>query len=414
MNKIIPAIILSAQTQSLGVVRALGKQGIPLVVVHYHPCDMAHRSRYVTKSLAAPNPQQDESGFLTRILELASQWKGALLIPTSDETLLVVARHKETLARHFLVACPDYATACQVVDKEQTYHLSAAAGVAAPQTLMPQSLEDVQSFCDKGVFPCLLKPVQSHLFYACFGSKMFFVENPAQLVDGYKRISEAGLKVVIQEYIPGGDGGVANYNCFAVGGKVLMEFTADHIRNAPPWFGSPRVVRSRHIDALLEPGQRLMKAMNYTGYACTEFKLDRRDGQYKLLDINGRHNLSTLLAVRCGINFPWLEYRYHVYGDIPVQQRFQSGTYWIDLVRDITYSLKHYQDEKYALRDYLRPYLHPHIWAICDWRDPLPFLQRISHFAFSALSKKKGALRPAKILPEGEMKILQTLTRYNR
>ena len=413
MSKIIPAIILSAQTQSLGVVRALGKQGVPLVVVHYHPCDMAHRSRYASKTLTAPDPLQDESGFVTRIMELAREWKGALLMPTSDETLLVAARHKAALSRHFLVACPDYATACQVVDKQQTYNLSVTAGVAAPQTLMPQSLEDVQKFCEKVIFPCLLKPVQSHLFYACFGSKMFFVENPAQLVDGYNRISEAGLKVVIQEYIPGGDGGVANYNCFAVEGKVLTEFTADHIRNAPPWFGSPRVVRSRQIDALLEPGRRLMQTMNYTGYACTEFKLDRRDGQYKLLDINGRHNLSTLLAVRCGINFPWLDYRYQAYGDIPVRQTFQSGTYWIDMVRDIPYSLKHYQDEQYALRDYLRPYLHPHIWAICDWRDPLPFLQRVSNFAFTAF-RKKGALRPSKILPRGEINILQTLTRYNK
>jgi len=137
MSRMIPAIILSAQTQALGVVRALGMHGVPLVVVHYHPCDTAHRSRYATKTLSAPDPQQDEAAFVARVMELASEWKGAVLMPTSDETLLVAARHKEALSQHFLVACPDYAAACMVVNKQQTYKLAIAAGVMAPRTLMP-------------------------------------------------------------------------------------------------------------------------------------------------------------------------------------------------------------------------------------------------------------------------------------
>lgn len=414
MSRMIPAIILSAQTPALGVVKALGRQGVPLVVVHYDPADMAHHSRYVTKTLIAPDPQLDEAGFVARVMELASEWKGAVLMPTSDATLLVAARHKEVLSRHFLVACPDYATACQVVDKQKTYKLAITAGVPAPRTLIPQSREDVQRMGTEVLFPCLIKPEQSHLFYTRFGVKMFVAEDLTQLIDDYSRAFAAGLKVVIQEYIPGGDGTVVNYNCYAVAGKVLTEFTADHIRNAPPWFGSPRVVRSRQIDALLAPGKQLMQALNYTGYACTEFKLDRRDGQYKLLDINGRHNLSTLLAVSCGINFPWLEYRRHAYGDIPGRQMFQSGTYWIDVIRDIPYSLKYYGEEKYALRDYLRPYLHPHIWAICDWRDPLPFLHRISHFVGATLLGKRRSSSLSKVLTERIIHPLRGLTHYSK
>lgn len=409
-----PAIILSAHTMALGVVKALGRQGVPLVVVHYDRRDMAQHSRYATQTLAALHPQQDEAGFVAQVLQLAEKWQGAVLIPASDETLVVAARHKEALSRHFQVACPDYATVCQVIDKEQTYRLAGTAEVLAPRTLMPRSLADVQDFCGEVVFPCLLKPAQSHLFYSQFGVKMFVAENPAQLLDGYRHAADAGLEVMVQEYIPGGDGDVANYNCYAVGGEVLAEFTADHIRNAPPWFGSPRVVRSRRIDALLQPGRRLMQALNYTGYACTEFKRDRRDGQYKLMEINGRHNLSTLLAVRCGINFPWLEYRHRAYGDLPGAQTFQSGVYWIDLSRDIAYSLKHRHEEQYALRDYLRPYLHPHVWAICDWRDPLPFVRRIGHLAGEWLGGQKQLFGQASALSKGAFATLRGFPRYNK
>ncbi|PKN13279.1 MAG: hypothetical protein CVU69_02975 [Deltaproteobacteria bacterium HGW-Deltaproteobacteria-4] len=391
MNKVIPAIILSAQTMALGVVRALGQQGVPLVVVHYNSCDIAQRSRYATQALLAPDPQQDEEGFVAQIMQLAPKWSGGVIMPVSDETLLVTARHKERLSRHFRVACPDYATACQVVDKRMTYPLAATQGVRIPHTLIPHSLADLQSFCDEDLFPCLLKPAQSHLFHACFGTKMFFVETPAQLLDGYNRVAKAGLEVMIQEYIPGGDKEGANYNCYAIKGKTLVEFTADHVRNAPPCFGSPRVVRSRQINELLEPGRRLIQALNYSGYACIEFKRDIRDNEYTLMEINGRHNLSTALAVNCGINFPWLEYKHQAYGELPQAQIFKSGVYWIDLARDIGYSLKHYRDEPYALRDYLKPYREAHVWAICSGRDPLPFMQRIGHLAGELL---RGKVRP--------------------
>ena len=409
-----PVIILSAHTMALGVVKALGRQNVPLLVVHYDQRDMAQRSRYATQTLAAPHPQEDEAGFVAKLLQLADKWQGAVLIPVSDETLVVAARHKDVLSLHFTVACPDYATVCQVIDKQQTYHLAVAAGVAAPRTLMPRSLAEVQNFCAEVVFPCLLKPAQSHLFYTQFGVKMFVAENPDQLQDGYRRATAADLEVMIQEYIPGGDGDVANYNCYAVEGQVLAEFTGDHIRNAPPWFGSPRVVRSRKIDALLEPGRRLMQTLNYTGYACTEFKRDRRDGQYKLMEINGRHNLSTLLAVRCGINFPWLDYRYQAYGERPDTQTFETGVYWIDLSRDIAYSLKHYHEEKYALRDYLRPYLHPHVWAILDWQDPLPFIQRIMQLTGEWFIGRKKPSSPSADLSLGTVDSLRGVPRYNK
>lgn len=409
-----PVIILSAKTQGLGVVRALGRQGVPLVVVHYDPRDMAHRSRYVTKRLASSDPVQDEAGFVAQILQLAGKWQGAVLMPTSDETLVVAARHKEELSKHFLVACPDYATVCQVIDKQQTSRLAITAGVTAPRTLMPQSLANVRDFCDEVVFPCLLKPAQSHLFFSRFGVKMFVAENSAQLLDNYRCAAAANLKVMIQEYVPGGDGDVANYNCYAVGGNVLTEFTANHIRKSPPWFGSPRVVRSRQIDALLEPGRRLMQALNYTGYACTEFKLDRRDGQYKLMEINGRHNLSTLLAVRCGINFPWLDYRYQGYGELPSAQAFQNGVYWIELISDIAYSLKHRGEEQYALRDYLRPYLHPHVWAIYNLSDPLPFVLRLDHFVIELFLREKWPSPPPTVLTKGALNALWKNLRGNK
>lgn len=382
-----PAIILSAHTAALGVVRSLGKRGVPVVVVHYDERrDTGQYSRYVTEKVAAPHPNEDEESFVATILELRERWKDAVLIPTSDETLLVASRHKELLGRYFRVACPDYATAIQVIDKRKTYTIAKAAGIPVPQTLLPVSVAEVKEFSRTIDFPCLLKPAQSHLFYERFKSKMFIATNPLKLIDYYLQASEAGLDMMIQEIIPGNDCEVVNYNSYTISGTPLAEFMAVHVRNAPPSYGSPRVACSTWLPELLEPGRQLIEAMTFSGFACIEFKRDGRDGLFKLMEINGRHNLSTLLAVRCGINFPLLEYLHLAYGEVPQKQYYESNIYWIDMTRDIAYSIRHLFNERYSMAKYLQPYLGSKVWAINDSSDPFPFRKRLSLLASSFLS----------------------------
>ncbi len=55
--------------------------------------------------------------------------------------------------------------------------------------------------------------------------------------------------------------------------------------------------------------------------------------------------------------------------------RFEEGVYWIDLVRDVGYSVTHRRSERYPLGDYVRPYTRRHVYAVPSWRDPAPFLQ---------------------------------------
>jgi predicted ATP-grasp superfamily ATP-dependent carboligase len=205
---------------------------------------------------------------------------------------------------------------------------------------------------------------------------MVEVANTDQMVSIYRRARNAGLDVMLQEFIPGGDANGVNYNSYFDAGEPLVEFTAEKVRNAPPRFGSPRVAISKVIPEVHEPGRRILKAMKFYGYSCTEFKRDERDGVYKLMEVNGRHNLSSLLAVRCGINFPWLHYRHLVYGERPVASEYQEGVYWVDLIRDVGYSLKCGRQEHYSLGDYLRPYAKPHVFAVLDFKDVRPFAKQ--------------------------------------
>ena len=201
-------------------------------------------------------------------------------------------------------------------------------------------------------------------------------DNFDQAVEAFREAHEANIDVMIQELIPGEDSQVVNYNSYFWDGEPVVEFTAQQIRKAPPEFGAPRVVVSKEIPEVIEPGRNILKAMGFYGYSCTEFKRDMRDGVYKLMEVNGRHNRSTLLAVGCGINFPWLQYRHLVFDEMPSQSQYQTGVYWISLDRDIGYSLKYRKQEQYKLKEYLHPYSKKHVFDALNWRDPLPFIKR--------------------------------------
>jgi predicted ATP-grasp superfamily ATP-dependent carboligase len=183
---------------------------------------------------------------------------------------------------------------------------------------------------------------------------------------------------MLQEIIPGPDGAGVNYNAYTVGAQPVAEFTARKVRNSPSRWGSPRVAVSERVEEVMEPGRRLLAAIGYEGFSCTEWKRDERDGEFKLMEVNGRHNLSSMLAVRCGIDFPWIEYRHRVDGVLPDSvDGFEEGRYWIDLVRDVGTSIAERRAEPFELADYARPYLGRRAYAHWSARDPLPMLVRV-------------------------------------
>jgi hypothetical protein len=109
------------------------------------------------------------------------------------------------------------------------------------------------------------------------------------------------------------------------------------------------------------------------------------------MEVNARHNLSTALAVHCGINFPCLEYSHRTgKGTAPVEG-FARDIYWIDLCRDVGFSLRHRKQEKYSWRQLLKPYWSPHVFAILDRKDPMPIIRRVGFLASSGVRAAMAA-----------------------
>jgi len=375
------AVILSSHITGLAAARALGARGVPVTAVYYDPKDMGYVSRYVTRAVPAPHPVHEEGPFLDLLLDYGGKSGGGVLIPADDETLQTTSKHLELLRKYFIVACPDWNITELFLDKKNTYELAERIGVPVPRTLIPSSAREMRAFGERVGYPCLIKPCQSHRYFETFGRKMTKVENPWQMMVEYHRARKAGIDVMLQEYIPGKETNGANYNSYFWQGEALAEFTAQKIRYAPPEFGVPRVVVSRAIPEVVESGRKLLRAAGYHGFSCTEFKKDDRDGRYKLMEVNGRHNRSGSLAVQCGVNFPWIEYCHLVRGELAAGPPHRDGLYWIDELSDIISNLRYCREENHRLGDYLRPYRSRHVCAVFDSRDLKPFLKRCLNLA---------------------------------
>jgi len=382
-----PAIVLSSHTIGLNVIRSLGIHGIPIHVLYYEKKDMGYVSRFVSGKTLTPHPEKDEDIFIEILLKFASRYKGSVLIPADDATLTTVSKNKDILSEQYNVACPHWNVTEKFIDKKYTYELAHSAGVPVPKTFTPQSFAEVKKYAESTEYPCLVKPRKSHIYFECFKKKMVKVADKNELIAAYNEASSTGIDILIQEYIPGNDTSGVNYNSYFLDGKPLVEFTARKCRLNPPEFGVPRVVKSAVVPEVIEYGRRIIQALGFNGYSCTEFKKDSRTGQYKLMEVNGRHNRSGLLALKCGINFPLIEYNYLTTCELPEKSDFRKNIYWIDEVADIFCSIKHIKKERLSIIDFIKPYINPHIFAVFDATDLKPFLKRIYDISLMALKK---------------------------
>lgn len=385
-----PALVIGSHAVGLGVARALGSMGVPVIAAHYDDKDMGYVSKYVTESVPTPHPEDSEDEFIGFLVDCATRYGGSFLVPSTDAALAVVSRHKSLLERHYLVGCTDWDVTRLYVDKQYTYALADQAGVPAPKTTVPDSVEDVERYAQTVQYPCLVKPSQGHLYFDLFRKKMVIAENLDEMLAAYREAADAGLKVMLQEFIPGDSTRGVNYNSYSWDGNALVEFTAAKVRNAPRDTGSPCCNMSAHIPDVIEPGRKILQAMGFNGYACTEFKQDPRDGVYKLMEVNGRHNLSTLLAVHCGINFPWIHYEHLVLGKLPSAAEYQAGEYWIDVLRDISTFPGYIFQERQSLAQFVRPYFAPHVLAVPDRGDPKPFRKQCARLARTILTRPRS------------------------
>src|SRR5580658_3039318 len=369
--------VIGGDYQGLGIVRSLGRRGIPVCVIDDER-SIARFSRYTTHSVSVENLRDEEQTVHT-LLRVGHELglRGWVLYPTRDETVAAISRNRSLLADFFHVPTPDWDTIQWVWDKRNTYSLAKDLGIPTPNTWYPRSLEDLEAI--GAAPPFVIKPaIKEHFFYA-MKAKAWRADNGFELSEMFQRASAQVPpgEVMIQDLIPGNGSQQFAYCAFFKDGRALGSMVVRRARQHPPEFGrSSTFVETIELPLLEELSERFLRAINYQGLVEVEYKLDPRDGQYKLLDVNGRTWGYHTLGHAAGVDFPSMLFADQA-GEAVQSCRAKSGVRWVRLTTDVPMALLQVLKGNLKWREYLRSLQRYDADAVFTRQDPLPGLSEL-------------------------------------
>jgi D-aspartate ligase len=389
------ALVIGGDYKSLGVVRSLGRHGIPVWVLTDDHL-LAGTSRFCRRAL--PWPATGEADQVAYLLDLAKDKElgGWTIFPASDETAALLARNRDALAeRYRLSILAPWETLQHAYDKRLTYRLAERIGVDHPRTHYPRDRDDVAAF--PGPFPAVLKPAIRPTLDRFTIDKGWPATDVPSLVARYDEACAVSdpAAIMIQEVIPGGGETQLSYAALCRAGDPVASVTARRTRQWPMDFGrASTFVETIDAPDVEELARRVLHALRFDGIVELEFKRDPRSGSLKLLDINPRAWGWHTLARRAGVDFPYLLWRM-VHGETIGTVRGRAGVRWVRALTDVPMAIGAIRAGKLSVFDYLASLRPPIELAVLALDDPLPALLEVPVSVYLAWARRQVAARQA-------------------
>ncbi len=323
-----PGVVLGfpREVSGLSVIRSLARKSVRIAAYDTDPGSAGLHAREVTKRHIFADPDADPEAFVDALIESSPKGEKPVLIDLEGHALDVIARNYSKIADHYQLLVPDYATLDIAQDKAATAKFFEDNDLGAPTTSIPESQVDVQEWT--GGYPAVLKPRRGK-----GGRGQHKVANVDEAVTKWAELEAKPGEYMMQAWIEG-----PVENLFTVGlladkdSRLLTLFSAQRLAvvqtpNVPE--GPTAFVRSQRIPDLLKVAEEFVQIIGWRGLAELEFKLDDRDGKYKILEINPRIWAWVQLPVSCGVDFPYLYYQ-AAQGYSPAPElEFESDVYYL-------------------------------------------------------------------------------------
>ncbi|GAB7187738.1 hypothetical protein ATKI12_7569 [Kitasatospora sp. Ki12] len=298
-DRTVPALLVKVghypeHPGGLGVIRTLGRLGVPVYAMVEHPRTPAAVSRYLTRGFVLPSTGLEDPAELVERIRAAGRVIGrpAVAVATDDEGAVLLAEHAEALADRFLLPPVPPALPRELASKAGLYRLCIRHGVPTPRALAPGSRDELLATARHWGYPVVLKNLE-----AWTRLRHPVVRHTTVVPD------EAALRallpadgrpsVLLQEYLPkercedwishlwiGSDGGA--------GSAPDTVFTGRKVRSWPPYSGVTTRARAVPNPELAALALGFCRAIGYRGVADLDWRRDLRDGRYLLVDFNPR------------------------------------------------------------------------------------------------------------------------------
>jgi D-aspartate ligase len=270
---------------AVGIARSLGRLGVPVYAIvedRYTPLAMC---RYVTGVFV--DRSKDTNGLLNCVAAIGeSMHRPTILLPTDDNGAVFIAEHAKALSQWFLFPHLLAGLPRQLADKMSLYCLCRGVGIPCPKYALPTSIDQVREFIGRATFPVVVKAAE-HSRRLNNGKSSVIVQSPEELLALCGAADFCRLpNMILQEYIPGDDWVFHGYrnpktDCF-------VGFTGKKLRSYPIFAGPTTLGLSILNEPLSRQAEEMLGAIGYSGIMDIDYRRDKRDGRYNLLDFNPR------------------------------------------------------------------------------------------------------------------------------
>ncbi|MBE1531763.1 putative ATP-grasp superfamily ATP-dependent carboligase [Actinomadura algeriensis] len=275
---------------TLGVVRSLGRAGVPVHAVLEGRRNPVSRSRHLHRAHPWAPPAQRPSALLGHLRMIGERIPGgpALLLPMDDAGAIFAAEYADALAPRFAVPPQDPDVPRRVADKARLLAACEEHDVPAPQARVPATPDDVHDAVKALDLPIIAKWARPWLLPRGLRSTTL-VHDAADVHRLFASAADhdAG-PLVLQRRIPpdGGDWFFQGY--FDSAGACLYGGVGRKHLAHPPQAG--HTVAGEWVDnpELYEHAVHIVRTLGCRGLVDLDFRRDTGTGDYRLLDFNPR------------------------------------------------------------------------------------------------------------------------------
>ncbi|MGI6737195.1 MAG: ATP-grasp domain-containing protein [Anaerovoracaceae bacterium] len=310
MKKSFTPLLFAGDINVCSVARAFHEQyGITSTAYGKYPTGPCMNSKIIDYHAVEQADEKDTFLRLVREFAAAHSDQTVFLIGCGDSYVELVSACKAELPDNVIAPCIDVDLMHDLINKEKFYQLCEETGIDYPDTFVHRREMGLEFELPFGG-PFIVKPADSIEYWRHpFASqqKVYRLDTFDDVRGVLSDIYDAGYdgSIIIQNFIPGGDTYMrvlTNYSDRH--GKVKMQCLGHVLleEHTPHGSGNHAVIITEHNTELEEKIRRLLDSLHYVGYSNLDIKYDRRDGKYKVFEINTRQGRSNYYVTGSGGN----------------------------------------------------------------------------------------------------------------
>lgn len=389
----LPVVLLGGDVNAVSASRSAGRRGRAVFALPQRSGHVAVRSsRFTTWCPELPAGSAAADAWHTWLRRVPA----SVVIPLSDVGVEFAAAHRGTITdQGHRPAEGDDDFLRAMLDKQATYLLADAAGVARPRTTEVSDVEEaVQAARDIG-YPCALKPRTSHLWSASGGQgKAVVVQDERELLASCAEVLGVGAQMVVTEIVTGPDDAFCSYYGYRdAHGNELLHYTKRKLRQHPIHFGGGTYHRTEDVPEAAEVGRQFFASAGLVGLGNVEFKRDARDGKLKLIECNPRITAAAELIRRSGVDLTEVVYAGALGRPISVGPIVQGLHQWVP-GKDLKALRDYRRAGELSTSQWLRSMAGRQSFPLAAADDPMPSLRNALLRGRRAVSRS-GTAEPA-------------------